>query len=64
MADFMSKPKQNISNDTSSGIEKSRLDAKRREDLVHAAPMDSFCNCSKLRKSIGRVPMRSIRENE
>jgi hypothetical protein len=63
-ADFMSKPEQNISNDTSSGIDKARLDAKRHKNLAHAALMDSFSNCSKLRKSIGRESMRSVRENE
>jgi hypothetical protein len=44
-ADFMSKPEQKMSNDTSSGIDMSRLDAKRHENLAHAAPMDSFSNC-------------------
>jgi hypothetical protein len=53
-ADFTSNPEQKMSNDISSGIDKSRLDAKRRKNLAHAAPMDSFSNCSKLRMSIGR----------
>ena len=51
-------------NDISSGTDKSGLDAKRRKNLAHAAPMDSFSNCSKLRMSIGRESMRSVRENE
>jgi hypothetical protein len=56
-ADFMSNPEQKISNDISLGIDKSRLDAKRRNNLAHAAPMDSFSNCSKLRMSVGRDSM-------
>jgi hypothetical protein len=32
--------------------------------LAHAAPIDSFSNCSKSRMSIGRESMRSVRENE
>jgi hypothetical protein len=59
----MSKPKQKMSNDTSSDIDKSGLDAKRHESLAHAAAMDSS-NCSKSRMSIGREYMRSVRENE
>ena len=51
-------------NDTSSGIDKSRLDAKRRKNLAHAASMDSFSNYSKVRMSVGRESMRSARENE
>ena len=51
-------------NDTSLGIDMSGIDAKRRENLAHAAPMDSFSNCSKSRMSIGRESMRSVRENE
>ena len=50
--------------DTSSSVDKSELDAKRRKNLAHAAPMDSFSNCSKLRMSIGRESMRSVRKNE
>jgi len=63
-ADSMSKPEQKMFNDTSSGINISGIDAKRRENLVHAAPMDSFSNCSKSRMSVGRESMRSVRENE
>ena len=48
----------------SSGIDKSELDAKRRENLAQAAPVDSFCNCSKARMSVGRESMRLVRENE
>ena len=62
-ADSISKPEQKMFNDTSSGIDKSGLDAKRRENLAHAALMDSFSNCLKLRMSIGRESMRSVREN-
>jgi hypothetical protein len=40
-ADFISKPKQKMLNDTSSGIDKSELDAKRRKNLAQAAPMNS-----------------------
>ena len=40
-ADFMSKPEQKMFNDTSSGIDKSELDAKRRKNLAQAAPMNS-----------------------
>ena len=48
-ADFMSKPEQKMFNDTSSGIDKSELDAKRCMNQAQAAPMDSFSNCSKSR---------------
>ena len=50
-------------NDTSSGIDRSELDAKRRKNLAQAAPIDSS-NCSKSRMSIGREFMRLMRENE
>ena len=63
-ADSMSKPEQKMYNDTSSGIDKSGLDAKRCKNLAQAAPMDSFSNCSKSRMSIGREFMRLMRENE
>ena len=63
-ADPMSKPEQKMFNDTSSGIDKSGLDAKRRKNLAQAAPIDSFSNCSKSRMSIGREFMRLMRENE
>ena len=63
-ADFMPKPEQNIFNDTSSGSDKSGLDAKRRKNLAQAAPMDSSSNCLKSRISIGREFMRLLRENE
>ena len=62
--DFMTKPEQKIFNDTSLGIDKSELDAKMRKNLAHAAPMDSFSNCSKLRMSISREFMCLVRENE
>ena len=64
MADSMSKPEQNMFNDTSSGIDRSELDAKRHKNLAQAAPMDSFSNCSKSRMSIGREFMRLMRENK
>ena len=63
-ADSMSKPEQKMFNDTSSGIDRSELDAKRRKNLAQAAPIDSFTNCSKSRMSIGREFMRLMRENE
>ena len=63
-ADSMSKPEQKMFNDTSSGIDKSGLDAKRRKNLAQAAPIDSFSNCSKSRMSIGREFMHLMRENE
>jgi hypothetical protein len=53
-----------MSNDTSSAIDMSGLDAKRCEILALSAPKDSFSNCSKLRMSIGRVSMHSVRRNE
>ena len=59
----MPKLEQKMSNDTSSGIDKSGLDAKKRKNLAHAALIDCF-NCSKLRMSIGRESMHSKRENE
>jgi len=62
--DFVSKPEQKMSNDTSLGINKSRLDAKRCKNLAHAAPIDSFSNCSNLRIYISRESMHSERENE
>ena len=63
-ADFMSKPEQKMFNDTSSGIDKSKLDAERRKNLAQGAPMDSFPNCSKSRMSIGREFMRAVSKNE
>ena len=60
----MPKLEQKMFNDTSSGRDKSGLDAKRRKNLAQAAPMDSFPNCLKLRISIGREFMRLSRENE
>ena len=63
-ANSMSKPEQKMFNDTSSGIDRSELDAKRRKNLAQAAPIDSFSNCSKSRMSIGREFMRLMRENE
>ena len=50
--------------DTSSGIDKSELDAKRCMNQAQAAPMDSFSNCLKSRISIGREFMRLSRESE
>ena len=61
-ADSMSKPEQKMFNDTSSGIDKSGLDAKRHKNLAQAAPIDSFSNCSKSRMSIGREFMHLMRE--
>jgi hypothetical protein len=63
-ADFISKPEQKMPNDTSSSIDKSGLDSKRRKNLAQVAPMDSFSNCSKSRMSIYREFMRLVRENE
>ena len=63
-ADSMSKLEQKMFNDTSSGIDKSRLDAKRRKNLAQAAPIDSFSNCSKSRMSISREFMHLVRENK
>ena len=63
-ADSMSKPEQKMFNDTSSGIDKSGLDAKRHKNLAQAAPIDSFSNCSKSRISIGRDFTRLVCENE
>ena len=40
-ADSISKPEQKMFNDTSSGIDWSELDAKRRKNLAQAAPMNS-----------------------
>jgi len=53
-----------MSNDTSSGIDKSGLDAKRRKNLAHAAPKNSFSNFSKSRMSLGREFLCAERENE
>ena len=64
MADSMSRPEQKMFNDTSSGRDKSELDAKRRKNLAQAAPMDSSSNSLKSRISIGREFMRLSRENE
>ena len=63
-ADFMSKPEQKMSKDTSSGIHKSGLDAKMHKNLAQTAIMNSFSNCSKSRMSVGRESMCSVRENE
>ena len=49
----MPKLEQKMFNDTSSGRDKSGLDAKRRKNLAQATPMDSS-NCLKSRISIGR----------
>ena len=40
------------------------IDAKWRENLAYAAPMDSFSNCSKSRMSVDRESMSLVRENE
>ena len=61
---FISKSEQKMPNDTSSGIDKSGLDAKRHKNLAQATPMDYFSNCSKSRMSIGMEFMRLMRENE
>ena len=45
--EVMSKPIQKTSIDTSSGIDKPRLDARMRENLAHAAHMDFFSNCTR-----------------
>ena len=63
-ADFISKPEQKMFKDTSSGIDKSGIDAKRHKNLAQAAPMDSFSNCTKSRISIGRDFTRLVCENE
>ena len=63
-ADSMSRLEQKMFNDTSSGRDKSGLDAKRHKNLAQAAPMDTSSNCSKSRMSVGRESMRSVRENE
>ena len=63
-ADFMPKPEQKMSIDTSSGRDKSGLDAKRRKNLAQVAHMDSSTNCLKSRISIGREFMHLSRENE
>jgi len=63
-ADFISKLKQKMSHDISSGIDEFGLDAKRHKNLAHAAPIDSFSNCSKSRMSVGRESKRSVRVNE
>ena len=60
----MSRPEQKMFNDTSSGRDKSGLDAKRRKNLAQAAPMDSSSNYLKSRISIGREFMHLLRENE
>ena len=62
-AHFMSKPEQKMSKDTSSGIDKFGVDAKRHKNLAQAALMDSY-NCSKSRMSIDREFMRVVSENE
>ena len=63
-ADSMSKHEQKMFNDTSLGIDRSELDAKRRKNLAQAAPIVSFSNCSKSRMSIGREFMHLMRKNE
>ena len=63
-ADFMPKLEQKMFNDTSSGRDKSGLDAKRHKNLGQAAPMDSSSDCLKSRISIGREFMHLSRENE
>ena len=60
---FISKLEQKMLNDTSSGVDRFELDAKRHKNQAQAAPMDSS-NCSKSRMSIGREFMCSVRENE
>ena len=60
----MPKLEQKMFNDTSSGRDKSRIDAKRRKNLAQAAPMDSSSDCLKSRISIGREFMHLSRENE
>ena len=60
----MPKPEQKMFNDTSSGTDKSGLDAKRCKNLAQAAPMDSSANFLKSRISIGREFMRLSQDNE
>ena len=60
----MSRPEQKMFNDTSSGRDKSGLDAKRRKNLAQAAPMDSSSNCSKSRMLADRESMCSVRDYE
>jgi hypothetical protein len=48
----------------SSGIDQPGLDTKRFENLAHAAPMDSFSNCSNARMSLRREAMWDKEENE
>jgi hypothetical protein len=50
--------------DISSGIDQSRLDAKRCENLAKGAPMDSFSNYLKARMSLRREAMWDKEENE
>jgi hypothetical protein len=50
--EVMSKPMKKMFIDPSSRIDKPGLDAKRRENLAHAAPMDSFSNFSNARMSL------------
>ena len=50
--------------DTSSGIDQSGHEAKRRENLAHAAPMVSFSNCSNARISLQREASWDEEENE
>ena len=63
-ADFMSKPEQKMSKDTSSGIHKSGLDAKMHKNLAQTAIMNSFSNCSKSRMPIHREFMRVVSKIE
>ena len=63
-ADFISKLKQKMSHDISSGIDEFGLDAKMCKNIAQAAPMDSFSSCSKSRMSVGRESVRSVNEND
>jgi hypothetical protein len=63
-AEVMSKPVQKMCNDTSSGKGMPELIAKRRENLAHAAPRDSFSNYSNVRMSLHGEGVRDNGENE
>jgi hypothetical protein len=63
-AEVMSKPTQKMCKDTSSGKGLPGLIAKRRANLAHAAPRDSFSNYSNARMSLHGEGIRDKGENK
>jgi hypothetical protein len=62
--EVMSKPAHKMCKETSSGKGMPGLIAERHENLAHAAPRDSFSNCSNARMSLHGEGVKDKGENE